>query len=148
MADAAAQEGAFFRRVREDASAVGAVALKVHRCEGALDTVAATRARRGSSTCGQAASFHETQRRALLHLQAARARERVVSLAREKLYNLDGRLEMGERLYGSSSAGSAKALARNIKLRAEAQLAHAREARVAAKGAQSARERSLGRSSR
>ena len=68
----------------------------MQRCEGGLDSLAQCEVLSPlQELVGQASLLHDSQRRALLRLQEARARNNVADLARRKLWNLDGRIEAG-----------------------------------------------------
>ena len=131
-----------------DTSSAGDDASEVQRCEGGLDTLAqCTTLSALQELAGQAALLHDKQRRALLRLQEARARNRVTELARKKLCNLDGRLEAGTQLYVALQKGTnaqqCRAIARRARQRAEALLARARTELGAASAAQESRDRCL-----
>ena len=79
-----------------DTSSTGRDAAEVQRCEGGLDSLAQCEVLSPlQELVGQASLLHDSQRRALLRLQEARARNNVADLARRKLWNLDGRIEAG-----------------------------------------------------
>ena len=84
-----------------DGSASGPLAGKVHRCEGALDAIALLEVSAASwmECCGVAAIVSNTQSRTMMAMKEARAAASVADLAKEKLDDVDGRLDGGTTLY-------------------------------------------------
>ena len=120
----------------------------MQRCEGGLDSLAQCEVLSPlQELVGQASLLHDSQRRALLRLQEARARNNVADLARRKLWNLDGRIEAGAALYvalqGARNSAQCRAVARRARQRAEAAILHARQQLSEVQAAQEGRDRCL-----
>ena len=131
----------------DDFSPVGSAATSVQKHEGAL---AALTMLKQNVPLGQtdaiAAMFFERQRSALLRVKAARAKHQMADLAREKLTNLDGKLEMGTELtilLSSAPEASHNQLLRQVRHRIEGRVEQAEKALDKAKTAQATYEKAL-----
>ena len=83
-----------------DVSLTGPRSTGMHRYEGGLAALAGLKARLPlTQTESTAALMYDWQRGSLLRMKAARAKDEMVDVVREKLVNLDGRLAMGTLLF-------------------------------------------------
>ena len=131
-----------------DTSVAGRDAAEVQRCEGGLDCLAQCEALSPlQELVGQASLLHDSQRRALLRLQEARARNNVAELASTKLWNLDGRIEAGTQLYvalqGGRTGAQGRAIVRRARQRAEGAIVLARQQLTEVQAAQDSRDKCL-----
>ena len=84
-----------------DGSSSGPLAARVHRCEGALDAIAGLEvaAAPWMEAAGVAAMVSLTQNRTMMAMKEARAAASLADIAKEKLDDLDGRLDGGLQLH-------------------------------------------------